>query len=107
MSNELLAKIRAQRQLKVTVGKFTFLARRPTDVEIVKLTRDGAEWYEIAAGYVNGWEGVTENDLIGGGGSDAVRFDERVWREWCADRPELWQPIATAVMKAYDAHAER
>jgi hypothetical protein len=107
MSNELLAKIKAQRQFKIKVGKFTFMARRPTDVEIVKITRDGAEWFEIATSFVNGWEAVTENDVVGGGGSDAVRFDERVWREWCADRPDFWQPIGTAVLKAYETHSER
>lgn len=107
MSNELLAKIKEQRRFKVTVEKYSFTVRRPTDVEVVKLTRDGSDFFDIAAEYVSDWAGVTEDDLVGGGGSDAVKFDARVWREWCADRPEFWMPIATAVLKAYDAHAER
>lgn len=104
MSNALLAQIRKRRESKVPVGKFTFLLRRPTDADMVDLAKRGAEYFEVASEFVIGWEGVTENDVIGGGGSDVLPFDSRLWREWCADRKDFWDPIGEAAVEAYNFH---
>lgn len=107
MSKELIATIRKRRELTVKVGNITFTARRPTDVEAVSLHRNGSDYVEIARRSVSGWEGVTENDVAGGGGTDIVPFSADLWSEWLDDRPDLWQPIAHAVLEAYRLHYER
>lgn len=107
MTIDLIRRIRKQRELKVTVGKFTFIARRPTDVEAVDLHRSGVSFADIAEKFVSGWEGITEDDVIGGGGSDVVEFSAELWREWCHDRPDFWEPIAAAVLQSYQLHAAR
>ena len=89
------------------MNKHTFISRRPTDVEALQLHRSEAEFHEIARDFVTGWDNVTENDIVGGGGSDAVAFDKELWNEWCNDRPDFWRPIASAVLDAYTLHSKR
>jgi hypothetical protein len=107
MSKDLVEKIRKQRELKVVAGKFTFTARRPTDVEAIALGRADSAFSKIAEQFVVGWDGVTEDDLIQSGASNPIPFDAVLWAEWCADRPDLWGTISTAVLDAYRLHAKR
>lgn len=106
MSAALIARIKKNRELTVTVDKFKFICRRPTDIEAVDLHRTGGSSPDIAAKFVIGWEGVADKDVVSGGGSDPVVFDAELWREWCADRPDFWAPISTAVLDAYRLHAD-
>lgn len=106
MSRELIARIRKSRETEVKIEKYTFIVRRPTDVEAVELSRGSAGPADVAQKHVIGWKGVTEDDVVGGGGSDPVAFDVDLWREWCSDRPAFWAPIAEAALKAYEAHAK-
>lgn len=101
MSSELVARIRKQREFKIKVGRFTFVARRPTQKEFLDLARGNVNFSDIAAEYVVDWDGITEDDVVGGGGSDKVKFDPRVWREWVADRSDFWEPIAQPILDAY------
>lgn len=105
MSSLLISKIRKNRELTIPVDKFTFTARRPTDVEALELHRNGGASPEIAAKFVVGWAGVTSNDVVGDSSSDVLPFDADLWREWCADRPDFWAPIATKILEAYGVHA--
>lgn len=104
MSAELIARLRKQREGRVTLGPFTFTFRRPTDVEMVAIGREGLDFPALAARYVVGWDGVTDGAIAGGGGTNVVAFDAALWREWCADRPDFWQPIGTAIVEAYTLH---
>lgn len=104
MSADLIKKIKQNREIKIPVGKYSFVARRPTDVEALELYRSRTAYSEIAQRFVTGWAGVTENDIVGGGGSDAVEFSQELWAEWCADNQNFWEPIAVAVMDAYVYH---
>jgi len=106
MSRELIAKIRQQRELKVTVGKFTFTGHRPTDVEAIALGQADSAFSDIAERFVIGWDGVTEDDIVHGGSMVPVPFDALLWAEWCADRPDFWGPISTAVLDSYRQHAK-
>lgn len=109
MSNEtaaLIERMRKQRELKVTVGKFVFFARRPNDVEALELHQEESTFAAIAQRAVIGWENVVENDVVGGGGNSPLSFDEKLWREWCADRPDFWKPISERVLEAYELHAK-
>ena len=107
MARDLLGKIRKRRECKVVIGRFTFTVRRPTDVEAIALHRSDSAFNSIAADFVCGWEGVTTDDLIGDKTADPVPFDAELWREWCADRPDFWGPIANAALDAYREHAQQ
>lgn len=106
MSKELINRIRKQREIKVPVGAFIFIARRPTVAEAVEISRENL-YTEITQRFVVGWENVTENDVAGGGGTDKIEFTAELWREWCADRPEFWSPIANAVLEAYSLYSKQ
>lgn len=104
-ANDIIRAIRKNRQLSVTVGKFKFIATRPTDAAVLDFSRNGgSKLVDLAQQYVVDWEGVTENDLMGGGGTDLIPFDAMLWREWSADRPHFWGPIGQAIWDAYKAH---
>jgi hypothetical protein len=106
MSKELVARMRQRRELVVEVGRHKFTVRRPTDVEAISISNRNSTFDEIAAEFVCGWAGVTEDDLIGGGGSDEVKFTPDLWQEWCPDNPTVWKPIALAALAAYQEHAK-
>ena len=100
----LIKRLRENRKCKVAVGKFTFFCRRPSDKEFADWYRAGRREAEIYLYNVIGWEGVTENDVIGGGGSDHISFDIDLWHEWASDRPDFWEPIVKCVLGAYREH---
>lgn len=103
----LIERIKQNRKMKIpAIGKFVFYARRPTDVEALEMRRSNVSYVDLSTKFVVDWENVTENDLVGGGGSDAVKFDSALWSEWCADNPQFWEPIASAVMDAYVQHVK-
>lgn len=99
----LIDKLRKARQHTVTAGGYTFTVRRPTDFEALRL--QGATPEDIMV-YVVGWSGVREIDLIPGGTAVDVPFDPVLFREWIADRPDLWGAITTAVTETYARHVQ-
>lgn len=105
MSKELIARLRAQRELKVNVGKFVFIVERPTDAAIMDQQRRQLSNFEMVCEQVRGWQNVSEDDVVGGGGTDAVVFSPELWREWASDRVDFWGPIAEALLAAYTEHA--
>jgi hypothetical protein len=111
MSQALVNQIRKQREFKkaVTDAKtgrvYTFICRRPTDQDAAEIQR-GETRPNLCQRFVVGWEDVTENDVVGGGGSDVLEFDPLLWREWVADRRDFWEPIAEAILDAYSGHAK-
>lgn len=100
----LAEKLRKAREKQVEVGGFTFTVRRPTDVEAIRL-RQGVELSDLL-GFVVGWHGVRELDLIPGGDPHPLPFDAEVAREWLADRPDLLNPLIDAVIDTYRAHVK-
>lgn len=106
--SELAKVLRKQREFPVKIGKFTFTVRRPTDVEAIEIHTKAMDFSQLAQAYVVGWDGVTEDDIRGGGGSTvASPFDLEDWREWCADRPDFWQPIGNALWEKYSQHIQK
>ena len=94
-----------RREMRVKVGERTFLARRFSDAQAADLDRLGLTTYvALAQQFVIGWEGVTVNDILGDGTMDAAPFSPGLWREWCADHPEVWEPIATKLLASYKEH---
>lgn len=106
MSAAVIAAMRRAREGSTELDGFKFIWRRPTDVEATALYQQDASPAQIAAQFVVGWERVHESDLLPSGGSDAVPFSRELWAEWVADRPHWWEPISSAVLAAYRAHAE-
>ena len=103
----LVEKIRKARQKTVDVGGFRFVVRRPTDLEMIGLSeRLRRQDMGALLGYVLGWEGVKELDIIPGGDPHPLAFDAEVCAEWLADRPDLLDAIAKEVLDTYQAHAE-
>lgn len=107
MSAELAERIRRRRVIEVPVGKFVFLARRPTDVEYFALRDLQENVHHLAMNFVTGWKNVTEDDIVGGAGMDEPKFSDDAWHEWCADRRDFWVPIGRAVIDAYMAHRDQ
>lgn len=107
MSRELVARLRKARELTVEIGKFKFLILRPTDAEAAEFQQLGFNDYEVTCRQMHGWANVTENDVVGGGGSDAVTFTPELCRAWLADKMEWWTPIATRALAAWKEHRDQ
>jgi hypothetical protein len=107
MTQSIAARMRKNRELKVTIGKFTFTCRRPTDVEAAAIYRNNESYAEVTRQFVIGWDNVTEDDLVGGGTQTLVPFERDAWNEWCPDHPEFWPVIANAILDAYKLHRDR
>jgi hypothetical protein len=67
----------------------------------------GKAFFDTQYKFVEGWSGVTEDDVVGGGGQDAVPFDPAVWFEFYSDHSELWDPLAEKLVEQYKLHQER
>ena len=104
MSALLIEKIRAARQQDVVVDDIAFTCRRPTDLEMVDWARLGLERGEILRRFVVGWRGVKESDLIPGGTSELIEFNNDLFMEWVADRPNTWAPIIETITSSYKQH---
>ena len=102
----LIEKIRAAREQKVSIGKGTFTIRRPTDEEAIQFSRDDVGLVEIVKRFTTGWN-LQEIDLIPGGSPTDIPFDGALFSEWVADQPEVWEPLGQAVLNAYRAHTEK
>lgn len=100
----LSQRIRSARELRVEAGGRTFIVRRPTDLDMLKLagTNDPAQMLR----FVVGWEGVTDADLIPGSAGLEVPFDADACAEWLADRPDLLGPIIDRLVDAYEQHRQ-
>ncbi len=105
MTQDLLKALLKRREVRVKVGDHTFIARRFSDAEAAELDRDGAVTFiALAQKFVIGWEDVTVNDVIGDGTMDPAIFSPSLWHEWCADRPDVWKPVAEALLASYKDH---
>ena len=103
--SKLADKIRRAREFTREIDGWTLKLRRPTDAEAgAILGQDSAPVLKVATDFVIGWEGVTEADLINSGASDPAPFDKDTWAEVIVDRPNMWEPICTAVVNAWVEH---
>ncbi len=107
MSAALIAKIRKARETRIKIEKFTFVCRRPTDLEMLEISTQKLRQLDILEGYVIDWEGVTEIDIVSSGTDVPVAFTKELWSEWIADQPQLWGPITEAIVDAYTAYQNK
>ncbi len=103
MSRALIEKLLRARERRVQVGRWNFTIRRPTDADALGLQERTP--LEFVSRFVVGWD-LTELDVVPGGGADPVPFDAELWRAWVGDRPEVWEPLATAIVDDYRRHVE-
>jgi len=111
MSKLLIDQLNRKREVRIEIdkpkggGKIVFLARRPSDLEMVGVQDlDRQTQTKRGLGHVFGWENVVEDDIVGGACMDPVKFDADLWLTWAADHSEWWGPIGDAIFGAYFAH---
>lgn len=105
MSQELIKRLLKNREVRIAVGDKVYIGRRPSDLDLVNLARERKTTHELSRDFVTGWEKVTENDVVGGGGTSDAEFSVELWAYFYGDHPELWGPISDGLMEAYKAHA--
>lgn len=98
----LADKIRKAREKSISARGFTFVIRRPTDVEMVEFSRDRDA--KSLLRFVVGWEGVKEIDLIPGGDPTPAKFDPDACAEWLTDDAELFGIVVGEVIESYQSH---
>jgi len=103
----IVEQIKRGRALLVTVGRWKFHARRPTDMEAGELFRDSVTVGAMSVRFVDGWEGMRLCDLVGGEDESPVEFDRSVWEEWIVDRHDVYQAVGDAIMTAFVEYSER
>ncbi|HQK89327.1 MAG TPA: hypothetical protein PLU25_17020 [Acidobacteriota bacterium] len=101
-----LARFQKSRESRVEAGGHGFTIRRPTSLDVVRARSTGSVGIDFTLAYVVGWDQVNESDLLPGGDPEPVAFDADLFRAWVAERPDLWGPLSTAVMEAYQRHEE-
>lgn len=102
----LADKIRKARETSVEVNGGVWMIRRPTDEEAVALSTNGDGLLAIVKRFVIGWP-LTEMDLVPGGTDIKLPFDVEAFAEWVADKPDLWEPLGSAILAAYKTHADK
>jgi hypothetical protein len=108
----LSEKLRRAREANVTIDGHTFTFRRPTDVEAIEFhqqhgAHDAVYSARLAERFVIGWD-LSEIDAgVPGGTGERAPFDRDAWGEYISTHPDLWPPLATAILDAYTAHAAK
>jgi hypothetical protein len=100
MSKYITEQLIKSREVRVNIGKFTFICLRPTHAYVAN-TRSNMDDIKIAEDGVIGWEGVTEDDILKNKNTDTVPFDKELWIEWLKDSPDFWTAIATRLVQEY------
>jgi hypothetical protein len=109
-----IEQLRKSRRRDVTVGRWTFTVEvLPTDALFALMQGPEREdplllGAKICKECVVGWSGVLERDIVPSGTDDPLPFNRDLFREWVADRDDLWDPIANTMYSARtDLHANR
>lgn len=105
----LVARMRAQRSIHIELlPGVTVTALRPAEGEMPEFMRllDARDAYAVCTRWVTGWDGMTEERLLGAGvgGQIAVPFDPAVWAEAVLDHRDWLTTICTEMVKAVNAH---
>lgn len=112
MSIELVARLREQRRSWVYLNDdapekaISFL--RPPETEMHKLAAAGGIGLEQVLQYVDGWRGITPEDILPGCGLNTEQpFDHKLLREWLADNAALVSRLAVRIAQAVDEHLNK
>lgn len=94
----LIQKIKDGRKFSVSVEGKTFSGEVLRYDKLIQLSQSGTD-ADICAACITGWDGVTEADLLPGGGDKAVSFDKELFAEIIGDRADWWHPIITEILR--------
>lgn len=101
---DILAKLRAGRELKVVVDHITFIGQCPLYSRLMRVMTDSFKDTDMAPDAVmaskciTNWEGVTEADILPGGDPTVVvPFDKALFEELVLDNKDWWIPISKAI----------
>lgn len=107
MSQALIDKIRAQRQTDIEAAGLVFIISRPTDLDVQEMHGKAMSTIDFLKKYVTGWKDIKESDLINGGVPKPVEFTPDLFVEWVADRPDIFNPLGSGIIAAYEQHAKQ
>lgn len=99
----LADKIRAARTLRLPAGGHTFVALRPTDMDMVEFQATDRHPRHLLK-HIIGWDGVREMDIVPSGDPHPAPFDPEALAEWLKDRLDILGEIAAGLLKAYADH---
>lgn len=103
----LVDKLRRSRESVVEADGHKFTIRRPTEAEQATVFGENkVTALELVRLFVVDWD-LNEIDLIPGGNPTPAPFDSELWAEYVNDKPELWNPISTAVVDSILKHREK
>lgn len=113
----LLQRLLKSREFRVEIapGK-SITMRRPAESDIRALLAqvDGDRWTvrvtmpDVVAATV-GWSGITEDDVLGGGGlgsEDPAEFSPELWAAYVADHSDVFARVSQGLVQAITAHLE-
>lgn len=103
MSRALIEKLQRARERALPIGRWSFTIRRPTDADALQM--QGKEPVDFVRRFVVGWD-LAEADVVPGGGPEKIAFEPALWSAWVDDHPDLWLPLATAILDDYRKHVE-
>lgn len=101
----LAEKIRKAREVEVEAAGFSFIVRRPTDLEMIDLR--GAKVGRVCLPFVIGWKDVSELSMLGTGSPHPLEFDKEACAEWLNDRLDIVSELAKAIFDAYEDHVKK
>jgi len=103
MSRLLIDKIRKSRETQALACGHNFTVRRPTDLEVSVLRGTTIKQGDLLEKFVTSWD-LKEVDIIPGGDGAPVPFSTELFMEWVADQPDVWGPLSSAILTAYESH---
>lgn len=99
VSKTLEARRRA-RQRDIVVGAHTYTITRPRAADMVRdMTR-----IDLINRFVVGWS-LCNADLVPGGDPEPEPFDAELFADWVADQPDIWVPLAEAILEEWNRYA--
>ena len=103
MAITLAQKIRNARHLRIDAGGHTFLALRPTDMDMVEFNATDRHLRHLLK-HVTGWDGVREMDIVAGGDPHPAPFEAEALAEWLKDRLDILSELTGKLLQAYTDH---
>ena len=101
-----LARFQKSRETTIAAGPHSFTVRRPSALDVARMSAEAGITLEAACRFIVGWAGVNESDLLPGGDPEPLVFDRELLIEWVADKPDLWPVIVTGVVDSFRQHEE-
>ena len=100
----LIDKRLKSREQQVDADGHVYTIRRPTAAQMVRMA-EGTR-LDLVRECIVGWN-LKHLDLYPGGDPVACEFDVVLWADWLDDHPDIWAPLADAIIASISAHREQ